>query len=160
MMHFNYVLTREDYKKFIYERNKQYNNMYFIIASIIYCLIMYKLLMENPIGIGFLFLVYISIVFLLLYIYNKAFTAISVKKNDKKMLKTYKKYKVIVDDNGISEENEKKVPWKEIRKIKITDKYIMLYINYKDAFFFTKKHLKKEASFLKLVEIIQSKTKG
>ena len=37
MMHFNYVLTREDYKKFIYERNKQYNIIYFIIASIIYC---------------------------------------------------------------------------------------------------------------------------
>ena len=160
MMHFNYVFTREDYKRFIYERNKQYNNMYFIIASILYCLFMYKSLIENPIGIGFLFLVYIAVVFLLFYIYNKIFTIISVKKNDKKMLKAYKKYKVIVDDNGISEEKEKKVFWEEIRKIKITDEYIMLYINYKDAFFFTKKHLKKEANFLKFVEIIQSKTKG
>jgi len=163
MMHFNYVLTREDYKKFIYERNKQYNIIYFIIASIIYCSVMYKLLIDNPFGIGFLFVVYIFIILLFFRIYNKVFTIVNVKKNDNKMFRLYGKYKVIVDDNGIYEKNkqyEKKVLWNELKKIKINEEYIMIYINYNEAFFFTKRHLKGEQNFKKLIEIIQSKTKG
>ncbi|MGE5455772.1 MAG: YcxB family protein [Ignavibacteriales bacterium] len=163
MMHFNYVLTRDDYKTFIYERNKQYNIVYFIVASILYCLFMYKLLMDKPITIGFLFVVYILIIMLIFKVYNRVFTFVVVKKDDNKMSPVYGKYKVIVDDDGIYEENEKleeQVLWREIKKVRITDDYITLYVDYNRALFFSKNSLKAGNKFNKLIEIIKSKTKG
>jgi hypothetical protein len=119
--------------------------------------------MEKPVAIGFLFVVYIVAILLVFKIYNKVFTLIVVKKSDNKMLSTYGKYKVIVDDDGIYEENENiemQVLWSEIKKVRITDNYIALYVDYHRALFFSKENLKGGNKFNKIVEIIKSKTKG
>ncbi|MDD2377250.1 MAG: YcxB family protein [Bacilli bacterium] len=162
MIHFNYNLKRDDYKYFISEKNKQYNIIYFIIATILYCFFMFDLLIKKPIYISLLFVIYLITITIILKIRNIIFTYINVNNNDNNMLWPYSKYKVVVDDKGINItvlKNERTITWDQIKGVHITEKYIMLYTEYSDTIFFRKEYFKKKEKYEKLIFIINNKTK-
>ncbi|MDD2435605.1 MAG: hypothetical protein PHO63_05065 [Bacilli bacterium] len=162
MLHFNYNFNRDDYRYLISEKNSQYNIIYFIIATIVYLLFMYQLLIDKPFDISFLYIVYILIIKGLIKLYNMLSISINIRKNDLKMLYPYGKYKAIIDDVGISItflKQEKKVTWDQVSNVRINEKYIMLYINDGNLLFFRQEYFKKKEHYEKLITIIQRKTR-
>ena len=143
-MKFKYNLSKDDYKKIIYEKNAQINIIYLIAMSVFFLIITSGLLLDNTLVIFITYLIYIAVMVLILFILNKVLTNLIVKLNEKNLGVKYGVYNCKLEKNNIIEELDDikyEIKFDDIKKIKFQKNTVIIYSKSKPISLIFKKGL-------------------
>ena len=154
-MKVNFVYDKKDYKKFLIRSRLINNIILFIIGTGFYLFLSY-----NKISLLILPLFMIGLV-IVIFLLNLIFASLYIKANDMLNNPTYGKYTLELTQNKFSVTvNKRKVDYKykDIRKIKVTNKDLNLKINKRRETLTFERIKFKKSDFDKLVELFQKRT--
>lgn len=159
-MKFSYRLTKKDYQKIIYERNKRINIIYLLISSLIYLISTINLIVQKNLLVFIIFVIYVLVMSIFLFILNKVITNVIVKINENMEIK-YGIYRCSLKNNYFIEELEDyrlECDFNNLRKIKYRKNSIELFPKDKLIVIVFKKELfVKSEDYDKLVTILKEK---
>ena len=153
-MKVNFVYDKKDYKKFLIRSRLINNIILFIIVTGFYLFLSY-----NKISLLILPLFMIALV-IIIFILNIIFAALYIKANDMLNNPTYGKYTLELTQNKFSiTVNKRKIDYKykNIRKIKVTNKALNLKMNKRRETLTFEKIKFNEKDFDKVVELFQKR---
>ena len=153
-MKVNFVYDKKDYSKFLIKSRLINNIVLFIIGTVFYLFLSY-----NKISLLILPLFMIALV-IIIFILNIIFAALYIKANDMLNNPTYGKYTLELTQNKFSiTVNKRKIDYKykNIRKIKVTNKALNLKMNKRRENLTFEKIKFNEKDFDKVVELFQKR---
>ena len=153
-MKVNFVYDKKDYKKFLIKSRLINNIVLFIIGTGFYLFLSY-----NKISLLILPLFMIALV-IIIFILNIIFATLYIKANDMLNNPTYGKYTLELTQNKFSiTVNKRKIDYKykNIRKIKVTNKVLNLKMNKRRETLTFEKIKFNEKDFDKVVELFQKR---
>ena len=153
-MKVNFVYDKKDYSKFLIKSRLINNIVLFIIGTVFYLFLSY-----NKISLLILPLFMIALV-IIIFILNIIFAALYIKANDMLNNPTYGKYTLELTQNKFSiTVNKRKIDYKykNIRKIKVTNKALNLKMNKRRETLTFEKIKFNEKDFDKVVELFQKR---
>lgn len=152
-MKLEFNFTREELKKYLRYKRRPINFVYLIISTLLYFWINFYMIIKDPITIILGYLILVVVLFVMVFLVNYIYFLIIYNKN-KKMLGTYSikynKQNFIFTINGVSNQYK----YGDIKKIKNTKKYIIIYIN--NRIFILLKDLFSNDNFNKFIDYIYS----
>ena len=152
-MKLEFNFTKEELKKYLRYKRRPINFLYLIISTLLYFWINFYMIIKDPITIILGYLILLVVLFAMMFLVNYIYFLIIYNKN-KKMLGTYSiksnKQNFIFTINGISNQYK----YGDIKKIKNTKKYIIIYIN--NRIFILLKDLFSNDNFNKFIDYIYS----
>ena len=154
-MKVNFVYDKKDYKKFLIRSRLINNIILFIIGTGCYLFLSY-----NKISLLILLLFMIGLV-IIIFLLNLIFASLYIKANDMLNNPTYGKYTLELTQNKFSVTvNKRKIDYKykDIRKIKVTNKDLNLKMNKRRETLTFEKIKFKKSDFDKVVELFQKRT--
>lgn len=160
-MNFSYRLTKKDYKKIIYDRNRRTNLIYITVLALMFLVGVVNLVLKKPLLVFIVFLIYIVFMYLVLFVLNIVITNIIVKINEKSLGMKYGTYKCSLKNNYFIEQLDDyklECDFNNLRKIKYRKNSVEIYPNDKLIFIVFKRSLfTKEKDYDKLVTILKEK---
>jgi len=160
-MNFKYTLTKKDYEKIVYEKNKKTNIIYIILLSMVFLLFTLNLIIDYPLIIFIIYLIYVAFIAGILFISNKLITKLIVKLNEQNIGIKYGTYNIKITKNKIIEEIDDlkhEISFNDIRKIKYNKNSIIVYQKSKLVSLTFKKSLFEDTQmFDKLKQILKEK---
>ena len=152
-MKLEFNFTKEELKKYLRYKRRPINFVYLIISTLLYFWINFYMIIKDPITIILGYLILLVVLFVMMFLVNYIYFLIIYNKN-KKMLGTYSiksnKQNFIFTINGVSNQYK----YGDIKKIKNTKKYIIIYIN--NRIFILLKDLFSNDNFNKFIDYIYS----
>jgi hypothetical protein len=152
-------MSRKDYQKHLEEGYFKTSIFYLCFFSLFYLIISFNIIRYNFWLILISYTLYLLAMVIILYLINRVFTYIILKLNDKVMDYPYGEYLCEINDEAfIQKINEKEyvLNWNDVKKIKQTKKYIMLFSkNSKSILVFRKDLFESFEQYDKLVELVK-----
>lgn len=152
-MKLEFNFTKEELKKYLRYKRRPINFVYLIISTLLYFWINFYMIIKDPITIILGYLILVVVLFVMMFLVNYIYFLIIYNRN-KKMLGTYSiksnKQNFIFTINGVSNQYK----YGDIKKIKNTKKYIIIYIN--NRIFILLKDLFSNDNFNKFIDYIYS----
>lgn len=156
-MNFEYQLQASDEKKFLKERHRKTNLIYFILFALFYLAINIPMMVKSFWIFATIYIIFVLLLGFVLFLCNLFFTWLELKMRQKNRKEEYASYHFSVTKRGITQSSgnfKVEVLWKDIKKIKIRKDYVFIEPK-KDsvAFLFQKKTLKED--YNKLINLIK-----